>query len=102
MWSIPAQVERHLRQTSAKVAEWKALYGSDFSGVVKKVFSRELARYQLIAVNHLLEQGVENFKDLSSRKLTALQLTLGLLEKKLPKTLARLEELLRISVVIFD
>ena len=87
VWNIPVQVENHLRQTSSKVAERKALFGPDFRCTLKKIFDRDLATYQLIAVNHVVEQGVENFKDLSPRKLRAPQLALGLLEKKLSKTL---------------
>ena len=58
-------MECHLRQASVKVAEQKALYGTDFSGMVKKIFSHDLARYQLAAVDHLIEQGVMNFRELS-------------------------------------
>ena len=36
----------------------------------------------------LIEQGIDSFKDLSPRKLRAIQLALGLVERKLPKTLA--------------
>ncbi len=81
-------MEEHLLRTGSKVAERHLLYGENFNSIREKVFERELATYQLRAVERLIEQGINSFKDLSPRKLRAIQLTLGLTEKKLPKTLA--------------
>ncbi len=87
VWVLPSQVEAHLRKTVSKVSDCHALYGDAFTLISQRIFERDLLSFQLKAVNHLLEQGVENFKDLSPRKLRAIQLALGLVEKKLPKTL---------------
>ena len=84
VWVLPTKVEEHLHRTGSKVAERHLLYGENFNSIREKVFERELATYQLKAVERLIEQGINSFKDLSPRKLRAIQLTLGLTEKKLP------------------
>ena len=88
VWTLPAKVEEHLCSTESKVAERSLLYGENFNSIRTKMFDRDLAKYQLKAVERLIEQGIDSFNDLSPRKLRAIQLTLGLVEKKLPKTLA--------------
>ncbi len=88
VWVLPAKVEEHLHRTGSKIAERRLLYGENFNSIREKVFERELATYQLKEVERLIELGINSFKDLSPRKLRAIQLTLGLTEKKLPKALA--------------
>ncbi len=88
IWSIPTTVEKTLRSTPDLLAERRNVYGSAFSSNSRSVFSRDLIKRQLFALNRLLEQGIQDFKSLSPRKLKAIQLTLGLSSKKLPKTLA--------------
>ncbi len=80
-------MEDHLRQTGSKVASRRLLFGENFTIISQKIFERDLASFQLKAVERLLEQRVDSFKDLSPRKLRAIQLTLELVEKKLPITL---------------
>ncbi len=84
MWAIPEQLEDLLRRTDVKVAERRASFGKDFN-ITKRLSERDLVTYQLKANNYLLEQGSENFKDLSQRKLPAMQLTLGLLSGSYPQ-----------------
>ncbi len=86
-WTLPAQVENHLRKTGSKVANRRLLYGDGFLDVIHKLFERDIASLQLEAVMNLIEEGIDSFKDLSPRKLRAIQLALGLVERKLPKTL---------------
>ncbi len=80
-------MEDHLRLTDSKVASRRAIYGKHSCAIVKKIAERDLASYQLVGVNHLLPQGLDSFLGLSPRKLWAVQLTLGIVERKLPKTL---------------
>ncbi len=51
------------------------------------LLQRDMLQFQLDAVVNLLSQGIKDFKSLSPRKLTAIQLALSVPSRKLPKTL---------------
>ena len=88
MWSLPSSVEDALRHTPTMLADRQEIYGTEFVPISRSVFTRDLATYQLTAVNQLMDQGILDYKSLSPRKLKAIQLALGLSSKNLPKTLA--------------
>ena len=88
MWSLPSSVEETLRNAPALLSDRQKIYGTNFISISRSVFILDLAKYQLVAINHLMDQGILDYKSLSPRKLKAIQLALGLSSKKLPKTLA--------------
>ena len=88
MWFLPSFAEETLRGTQTMLADRSKLYGLAFVQVSRSIFTMDMAKYQLFGLNHLLEQGILDFKSLSPRKLEAIQLALGLTSKKLLKTLA--------------
>ena len=90
MWTLPSSVEEVLQHTPVLLSDRLKIYGTEFTAISRSVFTRDLTTYQLAAVNHLMDQGILDYKSLSPRKLKAIQLALGLSSKKLPKTLLNL------------
>ena len=74
------------------------MFGFSFHPILRSIFTREWAKFELFAVNHLINQGILDFKTLSSRKLKDCQLALGLSSKKTVKTLAVVENRLEVKL----
>ncbi len=84
MWTLPSSVEATLRHTPTMLADRQKVFVSEFSSISRSVFTRELATYQLVAINHLMDQRTLDFKSLKPRRLNDIHLALGLSSKKDP------------------
>ncbi len=82
MWSLSSSVEDVLLHTPEMLADRQKIYGMKFIPLCRSVFTRDLATYQLAAVNHLMDQEIIDYKSLGHHKLKAIQLAIGLTSKK--------------------
>ncbi len=67
-WSLPSSVEETLRRTPDLLLARRNLFGSNYVSISRSIFIRDLTKFQLFAVNHLINQGILDFKSLSPRK----------------------------------
>ncbi len=88
VWTIPSEVKVRIDQVSDIMKARKRDFGDQYSSICKARKRISLIRHQLRVVTSLAEQGVLEWAQLSSIKLKASQLSLGLDPEKMPKDIS--------------